>query len=155
MKKFLSLILATVCVCSFAACGAKEEKTEKQEEPETFEEVYGTITNIVGNEIEVSLVKMPDVEDAKEDTGKKEESAGGETEAVMMAPANEGEAMSAGEGQNMEYTGETITFSLPAGVKVYSMGQEATLSALKKGSLIAVAVDNQEDKNVQSVRIME
>lgn len=56
--------------------------------------------------------------------------------------------------QIKEYTGETLTLKIPTGVKFDNIGQESTISAVKKGSLITILVDNLEDMNISSVSIL-
>lgn len=163
MKKAMTLILALALTCTFAACGSgpQPESTgniaaapDGEETLVTMdcEYLYGKVTNIVGNEIELALAEMPDM-----DAPATDESQGNAADIpdgpIAAAPAQPVDP-AAGGGENLEYTGETMSFTLPAGVKFYSMGQETTQSALKKGSLVSIVVDNLEDMNIQVVDIM-
>ena len=38
--------------------------------------------------------------------------------------------------------------------RFYSDGQETVLSAVKKGSVVSVTVDNREDMNIQSIEVL-
>lgn len=167
MKKRICYMTVLTMLCVLTACGAGEKPGDtarnegeissegSESAPLESDYLYGKITSITGNEIELSLVKMPEPE-APSQEEKKEE--GNDDQAVAALPMTP--ALPAGEivddaGENMEYTGETLTLTIPAGIKFYSMGNETTLSALKKGSLISVEVDSQEDRNIRSVTILE
>lgn len=169
MKKIFALVMILTITCSLTACGSKEDiskntavngdgsqsdSVSEENEVMEYEELYGTITSVVGNEIELALVKMPEVEEPSEEEIEGADELPATTDAVLMTPASESTA-SVDEGENVEYTGENLTITIPAGVTIYSMGQESTMSAVKKGSLVSVAVDNKEDMNVQSVRVLE
>ena len=52
---------------------------------------------------------------------------------------------------NLEFTGETRTFAIPAGVTITNMGQEINLSSLKKGDIISVVTDTESPDTVISV----
>lgn len=52
---------------------------------------------------------------------------------------------------NLEFTGESKTFTIPAGVKITNMGQEINLSGLKKGDIISVVTDTENPDVVVSV----
>lgn len=167
MKKLMTLILALALTCSLAACGSDGGNSAEDNSgnlaagpggSDTLvtmdcEYLYGKITSIVGNEIELALAEMPDTDTPAtdgDDSGDTGEIPDGP---IAAAPAQAVDPI-VGGGENVEYTGETLTLTLPAGVKFYSMGQETTLSALKKGSLVSVVVDNLEDMNIQVIDIM-
>lgn len=167
MKKLMTLIPAFVVACSLAACGSNAENSTNGAKDDgsnlaeglgdgfatmDCEFLYGKITSITGNEIELALAEMPDMDvpAAKEGSGS---DAGDIPDGAIGGPAQPLDSMDEGGG-NMEYTGETLNIMLPVGVKFYSMGQETTLSALKKGSLVSIVVDNLEDMNIQVVDIM-
>lgn len=171
MKKMITMTLALALACSLAACGGNVDSTTGKTPPEgsgtvavggsggedimsaDYEFLFGKVTSIVGNEIELALAEMPEVE-----TPPVEEDTAGENDipegTVSAATGTIAVDPSSNAGENMEFTGETLTITIPAGVQIYSMGQETTLSALKKGSLVSVMVDNLEDLNIQVVDVM-
>lgn len=159
----MTLILALILVSMFTACGGDNNArvTASAGEAESSamknDYFYGKITSIVGNEIELALAEMPESGAAMIGGVKDEEAIfeGNGSGSVSSSAADAGITGSMGDvGENMEFTGENVTLTLPAGVKLYSMGKEIALSALEKGSIISVSVDNLEDKNVLSVDVM-
>ena len=104
---------------------------------------YGKITSITGNELEIALAKKP------------ENNAGYESswsEAGVQIPMGDNDMPVAGgdiDGSiaEIELTGETMKLTVPAGVKIYSGGQEINLSGLKKGDMVSVVFDG-EDQNI-------
>lgn len=170
MKKAITLILALLLLCGLTACGTNGDSSRESGDKTAdgsgsseasvtveHEYLYGKITDIVGNEIELSLVKMPEIDSADDNSdGSNSDAADipdGAMAATPLQPAVSTDDI--GGGENIEYTGETISVVIPAGTKFYSMGQETTQSALKKGSLVSIEVDNLDDMNVQLVEIME
>lgn len=161
MKKITTLLLIAALTCTLTACGnPKEEASETPNTEQTgaeansgSETIYGKITGIVGNELEIALVKMPEIE-VPQDTP-----AGNENTAEMgetMVAATMATATTTDNAEtNVELTGESMTLNVPAGISIQSFGQEATLSSLQKGNLITVTVDNLDDKNVISIGILE
>lgn len=179
MKKILVLLTILTLMTGLAGCGGKntgqlsngadnqkqseqENKTSSitgdsggsgdDEEIEVSEFLYGKVTKITGNEIELAIAKMPEY-----DTPSGEDGGGdaGDAPAAAMpaAPAEEGTPDDV-VGESVEYTGESLTLTIPTGVKFDSMGQESTMSALKKGSIVFITVDNLEDKNISAVSIL-
>lgn len=177
MKKLITILTTLALMSTLAACGGNNtqqlsggtdntQPTKQEngsilntgdsgdtEEIVEYDYLYGKITKITGNEIELALAKMPEDDTiVDEGAGTEADYASGGTAAVTALPAqvidpNEME-------KSMEYTGETLTLTILTGVKFDSMGQESTLSALKKGSLVSITVDNLEDMNISSVSIL-
>ena len=115
------------------------------DEDENYESLYGKVTSVVGNEIELALAELPDDNATDGDSDPVPVELPGGIVVTQKEPINV---------ESMEYTGESLTFTLPAGTQFYSDGQETTLSAIKKGSVVSVTVDNREDMNIQSVEIL-
>lgn len=169
MKKAITLILALLLLCGLTACGTNGDSARESGDKTAdgsgsseasvtveHEYLYGKITDIVGNEIELSLVKVPEIDSADDSNSDAADTPDGAMAATPLQPAvPAGSIDDVGGGENIEYTGETISVVIPAGTKFYSMGQETTQSALKKGSLVSIEVDNLDDMNVQLVEIME
>lgn len=166
MKKAITLILALLLLCGLTACGTNGDSSRESGDKTAdgsgsseasvtveHEYLYGKITDIVGNEIELSLVKVPEIDSADDSNSDAADTPDGAMAATPLQPAVSTDDI--GGGENIEYTGETISVVIPAGTKFYSMGQETTQSALKKGSLVSIEVDNLDDMNVQLVEIME
>lgn len=175
MKKRNLTLIALALALSFTACGVPndgqanssagtEQSANSNSEQNTSQQgealpevrmLYGKITSIVGNEIELSVAEIPESEnnETSEPPAVPEDSFDAPA-AMMTTPA-----MSADEvvdaGSNLEYTGETLNLTLSAGTKILQNGQETTLSALKKGSVLSVLIDDVDSMNVGIVDIME
>lgn len=146
----------------------------------------GKVKKIVGNEIEIELAKDQDVSgnDSKLPEGVQfQESIGGDSgsipegsqslaegsgeaisqDSISIDPSEGGEVFQLGDpGDNekleLEYTGETIKITIPAGANIFDMrsGSDSKLSAIKTNSIIKVfAKGTKEAPIVQSVDIVE
>lgn len=151
MKKLLVIFTAIVLMATLAACGANNTEQSSEGGDSTY--LYGKITQITGNEIELAIALMPDDDTAGGDEGSKDAIDIPDDAAAALMPATEASLGDTFE-ESMEYTGETLTLTLPAGVEFLRMGEESTISELKKGSLVSITVDNMEDMNISSVSIM-
>lgn len=152
MKTLMTLLLTLAMLFTLAACGSQAGGDQTQEpnqsdvldgdvsggEEENYESLYGKVTSIVGNEIELALAELPDDDPAPVELP-------GGIVVTQKEPINV---------ESMEYTGESLTFTVPAGTQFYSDGQETVLSAVKKGSVVSVTVDNREDMNIQSIEVL-
>lgn len=151
IKKLIALLLVCILVAAVTACSSNEQQKENAQEGEQFyssteNSVYGKITKVMGNEIEIAVAELPD-NDA--DTEKW-------NDADVMIPNDNDIPMIAGsEAEDntgkLEYTGETKSFTVQTGVKVYNMGQEINLSSLKKGDIVSVSVDSKNSDKVVSI----
>ena len=99
----------------------------------------------MGNEIELALAELPDDDAGDGDDDPVPVELPGGIVVTQKEPINV---------ESMEYTGESLTFTVPAGTQFYSDGQETVLSAVKKGSVVSVTVDNREDMNIQSIEVL-
>lgn len=162
MKKMLMFVLclmmtAGACACSVneglpegaAAIGAPENSIVKMD----GEVMYAKVNNVTGNEMELALLQMPELETEGEmDDDAFNDSAGSDS-FVPAAPLIIGEA---GEnGMEIEPTGETVNVTVPAGVKIVSGQKNATLDEIKSGSIICIVVDNKDDMNLKEIEILE
>lgn len=156
----MTFLLALTLTLSLVACGGSSQPNAPGDTDdlsnndgadtdadldEVFEMLYGKVSNIVGNEIELALANPPAEDDAQDDSGLVPVELPGGILVTQKEPINV---------ESMEYTGESLTFTLPAGTKFYSSGQETTLSAVTKGAVVSVIVDNLENMNIQSVEIL-
>lgn len=151
IKKLIALLLVCILVAAATACSSNQQKNENAQEGNQFyssteNSVYGKITKVMGNEIEIAVAELPD-NDA--DTEKW-------NDADVMIPNDNDIPMIAGsEAEDntgkLEYTGETKLFTVQTGVKVYNMGQEINLSSLKKGDIVSVSVDSKNSDKVVSI----
>jgi len=157
LKTWIALLLVVVFAMSFTACGTggtngKGNSSNQSENgaqgafSSADDAIYGKITEITGNEIKAAIAKKP----AEDESG--EEDLKGEA----ITPNENDMPMIGGEGienpmDNLEFTGETRTFTIPAGVKITNMGQEINLSSLKKGDIISVVTDTENPDTVVSV----
>ena len=191
MKKFMLMTTMVVLALSLAGCGAEASSSSKTQEipkqeknqsekvsttqsPISEKKLFGQVSDIVGNDITLSLATFVD----KGDEG------GGESMIVdengQMRPANESDKpseggemimipMPDGEGDDsdgdsqagaieklpIEYTGETKELTIPAGAKITNLsGKEVSFDKIKKGTLLQVTVDESNDI-VQKVVVWE
>lgn len=161
MKKTLLAIVSLSLLLSLAACtpAAPEKKPEESsassgmENEEDFSSnsttntaVYGKISGIAGNELELSLAKDPYA-----DLLPGSDVQGVET-AIPGAKVHISEEVGAAGGaagddtapkMKLEYTGENESYTIPAGVKITGKnGGEAQLADLKKGSVLTLLMEN-------------
>lgn len=157
LKTWIALVLVAVFALSFTACGAggatgngnsadPSENGDQGAFSSADDAIYGKITEITGNEIKVAVVKKPAEDESGMDDLKGE----------VMTPNENDTPVIGGEGiedpmDNLEFTGETKTFTIPSGVKITNMGQEINLSSLKKGDIISVVTDTENPDTVVSV----
>lgn len=176
MKKLITFLTTLSLMAALAACGGNVQQmsdgadhTQQQKQNDgnasgmdgsgdsqaigEFDYLYGKITKITGNEIEVAIVKMQEEELPEGGEGGSQAADIPDGAAVALSPAQVIDPNAMAD-ENVEYTGETFTLTIPAGVKIDNLGQESTISALKKGSLVLIAVDNAEDLNISSVSIL-
>lgn len=159
MKKLAISLTALLLVLSLAACGSTEQKPTSDglnlegaaAVPEgadvTGDTLYGKITGIVGNELEIALAQTPEGGDTSHSGGGDSE---GLTEMGGLVPADSYDPADNVD-PNMEYTGETISVTIPAGTKVFGARQEIELSSLKKGDVVSLIVDPENHSIVRLV----
>lgn len=157
LKTWIALLLVVVFAMGFTACGT--EGTDNHKNPSGQSEngdqgafsssddaVYGKITEITGNEIKVAIAKKPAENEKGKDDLKGEVISPSENDLPMIGGESTEDPM-----DNLEFTGETKTFAIPAGVKISSMGQEISLSSLKKGDIISIVTDTENPDTAISV----
>lgn len=161
---------------------------EETKENQSSEEItyLGKVKNIVGNEIEIEVAKDQDVsgnnsklpegvqfqesigDGSGSDSGDGQSLIGDNGEAVSkdsisMNPSDGEEVftfedLGDDEKLELEYTGETIKFTIPTGVDIFDMrsGSDSKLSAIKTNSIIKIfAKGTKEAPIVKSVDIVE
>lgn len=155
MKTLIALLLVVVFAMSFTACGnsggdKQPNEVNGKEGGEFYESsensIYGKITEITGNEIKVAIAKKPAENENGKDDLKGEVFTPNENDVPMIGGEHIEDPM-----DNLEFTGETKTFTIPAGVKITNSGQEINLSSLKKGDIISVVTDTENPDTVVSV----
>ena len=166
MKKFLSITLSILMTFFITGCGSKQKEAPTNNDPENsnitnmedYELYYGKISSVEGNEIEVSIAKDPYENLEGQDSQNNDDMTDGSMamtmsgEAILDDGSNQGGAE---ERIEMEYTGETKSFTIPAGAKITEgLGQEGKISSLKKGSVIMILA-NKESGVVADVTIMD
>lgn len=157
LKTWIALLLVVVFAMGFTACGT--EGTDNHKNPSGQSEngdqgafsssddaVYGKITEITGNEIKVAIAKKPAENEKDRDDLKGEVISPSENDLPMI-----GGEVTEDPVDNLEFTGETKTFAIPAGVKISGMGQEISLSSLKKGDIISIVTDTENPDTAISV----
>ncbi|PKM51679.1 MAG: hypothetical protein CVV02_05260 [Firmicutes bacterium HGW-Firmicutes-7] len=167
MKKLILLILTISMTFALAACGSEKNETEEISgaigpgngnisviEEDKQEVFFGKVSKVVGNEIIVMLAKIPGPEeDVPNDNNGSADIPIGRGDGVDAVPATRiGET---GTAMEIELTGDSVTLIIPAGVPIYNMGQETTLSSLSKGNIISFGVDNWENLNLKYISIVE
>lgn len=156
MKKLMTLVFVAILALTLAACGAEGagnqgDVSSGQEAGDQFalagdeNSIYGKIISITGNEIEVAVAERP-TEDA---------SGGDELEGDPIVPGENDSPIVGDEIEvttdDLKYTGETKTLTIPAGVKITNMGEEINLSSLKKGDVVSISVDPEDPDTVVAV----
>lgn len=164
MKKIIILVTMSALMLTLVACspessassGQKEESSVSsgqndessaesktgadgdESSAETQEVVFGKVSAITGNEMDISLAKDPYA-----DLNPEGEAAGGAgMEAVEMVPAAEAGAVTDEQEapkMQLEYTGDSKSFTIPAGVKITgSTGGEVQMDSIAKGSVLMI-----------------
>lgn len=156
MKKLMTLVLVAVLALSLAACGVKGAGNQggvsgSQEASDQFafagdeNSIYGKITSITGNELEVAVAERPTDDNGGVEELKGEPMTPNENDSPIVADEIEDTT------NDLKYTGESKTFTIPAGVKITGMGEEINLSGLKKGDIVSVSVDPEDPDTVVAV----
>lgn len=132
------------------------------EEFATMKQTYGKITSVIGNEIEVSIANNPFL---NSEEGEEELPEGGmvameTTDSIAAAPAGEGEISGdilMNENKlELEYTGETESYTIPTGTIIFSMNGQGTINDLKEGSVVSISIVGDEGaEKVYSIDILE
>lgn len=165
MKKILAITLSILMVFSMTACGKNKGDAPSNENnsgsgneinSQDYEAYYGKISSVAGNEIEVSIAK-DQFDNGGEDAPSSDEPGGEDAFSMtssMAATEGDGEDQGGAEERvEMEFTGETKSFTIPAGAEIFQgAGQGGQLSSLKKGSVVIVYV-NKESGVVANVTI--
>lgn len=157
LKTWIAFLLVVVFAMSFTACGTQgvDEKGNLTDTSESGEQmafssaddaIYGKITEITGNEIKVAIAKKTAEGENGEEDLKSNAITPNENDVPMIGGESIEDPM-----DNLEFTGETKIFTIPAGVKITNMGQEINLSSLKKGDIISVVTDTESPDTVVSV----
>lgn len=112
-----------------------KEEAQAREERERMgvADIYGKVTRIVGNEVTVALVEMPEVaQGANDGTESKQRSTG----AGMGGPPDGGGMM------EVQYTGETKQLTIPVGIPINSRSREGNeeleISDITAGAMIMI-----------------
>ena len=180
---FIAVIMTLVCGagCSSGQSPSPTNlrETKKSIVPEAS--VFGKVKAIIGNEIELEIAKMPVLDDPEESVpngmviearpinpdeappeGDRKGgsgargSAGGGLVPIGTPSSGPSTGLSPGDGGNLEleYTGESATVIVPAGLTIESLrGGEASLSAIKKGSVLIVGAASIEENPITATRI--
>lgn len=178
MKKMISIamilgMLLLHTTAGFAQTGTEEpaagredaqQQTQLPEDEEFLapQMFYGKVKQVIGNEITLRLAEIPGMEPTDEGGGtaaEEELPMGGAGEVVAAAVTAVAASSAPGEDADhleLTYLDEEMSFILPAGIPIYDQttGQEVQLSALKKGTVLMVAVQ-QETGAVEEIVIWE
>ena len=163
MKKLLTLALATMVALSLAACSAESESSSinvvssqapsvssSSEAAVAGTSYYGEVSEIVGNEITLSLGEVDlDANSAAGSDVTFEVDEDGTMPAMGMTPATpveEGETGAddtlAEDKAEITYTGVTENIVIPAGAEIVSAaGEVLDFSAITKGSILDITMN--------------
>jgi len=158
MKKLFTVLLALCMTFSLAACGggSNDATTETPNvgggaaSANSDNLIYGKVISVVGNEIELKVGTMPEIDlGEKEDDYIAQEVDGGLALAKRVDSPDEG-------GMELDYTGETIRVTISAGIPIMGMGQESTLSEIKTGTILGLEVEDTaaEALNIKEIQII-
>lgn len=154
MKRTMIILLASMSVL-VAGCQKKDQSvatdnevkqeqidtTEQGAQQEEYDLEFAEVTDIVGNEVSLKFGTPPEEEPVEEQTG-------GGDEAAINTQAHEISDLVS----DLEYTGEQITVTIETGTEILSGGKASSLSSLKKGSVIALERD--KDNNIKQLNII-
>lgn len=178
MKKMIAIVLMLTLAISIVGCGVQSAgkpaqtgnpASQESQSPTAKQSSYfGKISEMVGNELSLTLAREPEggieeyLKNSQEGDGNSQ-MAGGEGVEIPMdsedskdgaagniggdGPQNLGEDGNVAVGEvkpedivtlDLEYTGEKVTLSIPAGIKIHDLrtGEDSKLSVIKKGSII-------------------
>ena len=145
MKKIVMTTVSAMVLVGLVGCGFNiptDKETPKQE-------VAGEGTTVSSGENETA-----DFQNVTQVYGK--------VKSIIMPSDGEGGNFSLLIGEQepleLEYTGETKSFTIPTGTTIlnYLTGGEGSINDIKEGSVIAIAMDGEEDnQKVFAVDIME
>ncbi|MDO0825543.1 hypothetical protein [Desulfosporosinus nitroreducens] len=144
MKKVTVLLLAICLMMSLVGCSGGN-KTDDQSKgtaqmglapaDHNAKTIYGKVTNIIGNDVELMLGNMPEVEEVESETIIDDPDGDIAVAAKPAVDANAGPF-------ELEYTDETLTITVFAGLPITNMGEELSLSSIKNGTILALVVED-------------
>ncbi|PAE37167.1 hypothetical protein CHI06_20825 [Bacillus sp. 7884-1] len=172
-----SLMILTIVGCSSAAASeeqttAAEEGTSKGANTKSIDlveiDVYGEVSEIIGNEVTLKLLEIPDMSAMNREKGTGGDKTGDKAEGSAPAgDTNSGAAAGAITGnpggggmREKNYTGEEKTIVIPVGMPIVSMTRgeegmvesEISLNELTSGSTLSIYY--QEDgKTIEKITI--
>jgi len=120
---------------------------------DNLEYIFGMVKSVVGNEVELMLAEVPEVPEDEDniDSFVEEKLTIGERPSVVAATP----IIGGSGGMDIEFTGETITFTIPTGTEILKMGNKSTVAGIKNGQLLGMFVDDLETMNIETILIME
>jgi hypothetical protein len=171
------MMIFTIVGCSSAA--ASEEQTTATEESTSKEvsanstdlgeiDVYGEVSEVIGNEVTLKLLEIPDMSNMTREKGTGSDQAGEKAEGSVPAEdttggAAAGATVGAAAGRGMrekQYTGAEKTIVIPVGTPIVSMTRgeagmvetEISLNELASGNTLSIYY--QEDgKTIEKITI--
>lgn len=169
MKKILVLALSAIMITTaLVGCSSKKDKGENalvsKSEIEGTTQYFGRVKNVTGNEIEVELAGYDEFLEAEEEyINELNKEEGGKAQMTdTTAPISSDDAAAIDNnsvgGVELEFTGETKSFTIPAGSKVVSLitQKEAPVTDVKKGSILIInAKDNADSSTASVVSILQ
>lgn len=168
MKKILLTTLSSMALLGLVGCGTQDIKNNDlsnqmlssnegeglaqsidglgltDEEFKTMKQIYGEITSVIGNEIEVIIANDPFL--TSEEEGDEEVSEGG----AVITPVIESDL------PMLEYTGEKKSYIIPTGTVIFSLNGQGSINDLKEGSVVSISIFGDEGaEKIYSIDILE
>ncbi|WHY02665.1 hypothetical protein [Neobacillus sp. DY30] len=170
------LIVLTIVGCSSAAASddqtTAEQSTRKEANSKSVDlaevDVYGEVSEVIGNEVTLKLLKIPDMSavNREKGTGGAPTDSKAEGGAATGTPPTDGAAAGAAGGgagggmREKQYTGEVKTIIIPVGTPIVSMTRgeegmvetEISMNELTSGNTLSIYY--QEDgKTIEKITI--
>jgi hypothetical protein len=170
------LMILTIVGCSSAAASEEQTATNESASKEANTsstdlgeiDIYGEVSEIIGNEVTLKLLEIPDMSAMNREKGTGGVQAGGKAEGSAPAGETTGGAAGgttagtpgAGGMREKNYTGEEKTIVIPVGTPIVSMTRgeegmvesEISLNELTSGSTLSIYY--QEDgKTIEKITI--
>lgn len=166
------LMILTIVGCSSAAASGEKTTTEESTSNEASKnptdlgeiDVYGEVSEVIGNEVTLKLLEIPDMSAMNREKGTDGEQAGGKAEGSAPAGDTTGGAAAGATGgggmREKQYTGEEKNIVIPVGTPIVSMSRgeegmvetEISLNELTSGNTLSIYY--QEDgKTIEKITI--
>lgn len=180
MEKISSkiIVLAIGASLIFTACGNTKEVVDKSNENPSIEKeveskevgnkkqqkkpqrphMMGRVKSIIGNEVVLELVEMPE---RQQESGKKSIKGQGNNEGGEKSGKQGGGQKPGGGTRQLKFTGETANITIPVGVPIASASRgevkELEIADIYEDSILQIYFDNndKEDKSIVKISVIQ